>query len=165
MISDTIVDVESENHWAKPSSQQVEWIEYMDRAWLEQQLYDEAFDGKDLKNGSSNSPLNTKDTNSGRDHAGIRQMLTNSDCKRGKSIAVILADVENGAWILNSKPFPVVERQPRGGEMYKLKKVPEGGLETKEKRTFVGTFPAKGLLKRRRDDSPPPSTGSVDGGK
>lgn len=164
-MSDSIADVESKNHWAKPFTLQVDWIDYIDRAWIEQQLYDEAFDGKDSKNGSSKSPSKVKGTKSGRDYAGICNMLTNSDCQRGKSTAVILADVENGAWILNSRPFPVVERQPRAGEMYKLKRVFEGGLETKEKRTFVGTFPAKGLLKRRRDDSPPTSTGSVDGDK
>lgn len=164
MIADTIADVESGNHWAKPISSKAEWLDYIDRIWLEQLLYNEQYD-------SRNSTSVHTETRSTRDYVGLRQMLTRTDGMRGKSTAVILADVENGAWILNSKPFPVVEQQPRAGEMYKLNFVRGGPNDFEHdfnfgrgftgtkgsKRTFFGTFPAKGLLKRRRDDSPPPS--------
>lgn len=157
MIADTIADVEAGNHWAKPSKPETTWVSYIDRAWLEQLLYNESDDSASSIKASHKTASTKQDASSDRDYAGIRRMLTFDGLAHSKTIAVILADVENSAWIINSKSFPVVKRHPRAGEMYGLKRE-SFASNADVKRTFMGTFATKGALKRRREDSPPPPT-------
>lgn len=145
MIADTIADVDSGNHWAKSHKVETNWIQYMDRAWMEQLLYKYSEDTSVTKAGEPDA------------YAGLRQMLTFDGKARKKTIAVILADVKSGAWIINSKPFPVTERLPRAGEMHHLKKENPNVHTEPVERVFLGTFATKGALKRRRNDSPSPS--------
>lgn len=157
MMADTIADVESGNHWAKPTASETIWISSIDRAWLEQLLYNENDDSESSTTTPVKTASSTRDNKSNHDYAGVRQMLTFDGRVRSKTIAVILSDVENGGWIINSKSFPVVERTPRIGEMYKLKR--KTGISVADvERTFMGTFATKGALKRRREDSPSTTT-------
>lgn len=149
MIADTIADVESGNHWADPLGPETNWIEYVDRAWLEQLLYSE--DTSVVKTDEHDTDKES------HDYAGLRQVLTFDGPARSKTIAVILTDVENGAWIINSESFPVVNRLPRAGEMIHLKRM-NCAPNAKPERSFLGTFATKGALKRRREDSSPPET-------
>lgn len=153
MIADTIADVESGNHRSKPDSNDTQWIKYIDRAWLEQILYFHELGKGGL---SSESKEHGK---TGYDYAGMREMFTQKSADRMASLAVVLADVANASWIINSKPFPTVRLQPRTGQMFSVKK-DVYHLATFS-RTFLGTFATTGALKRRRVDSPPPEAGRV----
>lgn len=151
-----MADVESGNHWASGSPLKTMGINCIDRLWLDQQLHDENYDG-----GDSDSIILVEiheEASSSRDYAGTRQMLTFDGRLHSKTMAVILTDVKNGSWILNSKTFPVVRRQPRAGEMFKLKRDLSADATAEDvERTFMGTFATQGALKRRRESSAAPS--------
>ncbi|KAJ4415281.1 putative DNA helicase ino80 [Gnomoniopsis sp. IMI 355080] len=153
MIADTVADVESGNHRSKPGSNDTQWIKYIDRAWLEQILY-----FHDLGEDGSSSESKEHDK-TGYDYAGMREMFTQRGATRTRSVAIVLADVANASWIINSKPFPTVEQQPRTGQMFGLQK--DIYHPTDFSRTFLGTFATIGALKRRRADSPPSEAGRV----
>lgn len=146
MIADTIADVEG-NHRAKPHTNEIRWINHIDRTWLEQILYNELGEVK-----PSSTPK--EDATNVHDHAGIREMLRNSGRTVHRTVAAVLADADNIGWIINCAPFPMVKRQPRAGEVFCLKTdyPSDGG---KYLRTFLGRFVMTGALKRRRMDSPP----------
>lgn len=163
MVADTVADVESGNHWATIDDPQAKWVKYIDRAWLDLQLYhcDELADSVSSRAATPDRWTRVSgiaESSLQRDYEGIRQMLTcDIEChSRDKTIAVILSDVENAAWILSTLPFPAVKREPRASEIYHLKK--KGYYGTGEMQTlFKGTFTIKGSLKRRREESPPPT--------
>lgn len=149
MVAATIADVESGNHWAEAYGLEAAWIHHLDRAWLDLLLY--KAEGDDYSTSASKEKGITN-----CNYAALRRMLTFDGRNRSSTVAVILADGDNAAWILNSTSFPVVKRQPREGEMYSIKRdlyLPGG----KFFRTFVGNFVSKGTSKRRREDSPPPA--------
>lgn len=150
MIADTIVDVGTGHHRAKPNSPEVRWIKSIDRAWLESVLYN-----ADDQSPASTPSSNTDTTNAGNDYAGIRDLLTFEGKVRESTVAVILADVDSASWIINAAPFPTVKRQPRTGEMFHLK---HNYVDKTYDRSYLGTFEAKGALKRRKGTSPPPDT-------
>ena len=146
MIADTIVDVGSGHHRAKPNSPEVRWMKSIDRAWIESVLY----------NADDQSPTSTPDTTTaGNDYAGIRDLLAFEGKVRENTVAVILADVDSASWIINAAPFPTVKRQPRAGEMFHVK---HDFMTKTLNRSFLGTFETKGALKRRKAVSPPPET-------
>ncbi|KAJ4396359.1 putative DNA helicase ino80 [Gnomoniopsis smithogilvyi] len=147
MIADTIADVESGNHRAKPCTDETLWITHIDRAWLDNILYNELEENR--------TPKPSKELGTNRhDYAGIRAMLTKTGRTDHTTVAVILGDVDNAGWIINSAPFPAVRRQPRAGEIFSLKM--SHPFSGSYHRSFLGTFATTGALKRRRVDSPPP---------
>lgn len=147
MIADTITDVESGHHRAKLNTPETDWVDYIDRAWVEKILYYKDDQGSSLKTAEHGK----MDHN----YAEMRGMLTHNGRIRSKTVAVILADLDNASWIINSSSFPAVKRQPRAGEMFSLK-TEHFGTGGKFLRTFEGIFATTGGLKRRRVDSPPP---------
>lgn len=151
MIVDTILDVESGHHWAKPEYEEAEWMEYIDRAWLEQILYSEGVDDDMVV-----AARPEKAATSARDHRALGRLLTVDGRARTNTIAVILADFENSSCMISSAPFPATKRSLRAGEMIHLKK---DTLRTMMfESIFAGTFAVKGALKRRREASPTPTT-------
>ncbi|POS80349.1 hypothetical protein DHEL01_v201272 [Diaporthe helianthi] len=150
MIADTIVDVGTGHHRAKPNTPEVYWMKSIDRAWLENVLYN-----ADDQSPASTPTSNTDTTTAGNDYAAIRDLLTFEGKVRESTVAVILGDVDNASWIINAAPFPTVKRQPRTGEMFHIK---HNYMDKSYNRSFLGTFEAKGALKRRKGTSPPPET-------
>jgi hypothetical protein len=148
MVADTIVDVGTGHHRAKPNSPEVRWMKSIDRAWLESILY-----YADDQSPTSSPSSETDAPNAGKDFAGIRDLLTFEGKVRENTVAIIMADVESASWIINAAPFPTVKRQPRAGEMFHLK---HDFLSKTFNRSFVGTFEAKGAVRRRKAVSPPP---------
>ncbi|KAG8168358.1 hypothetical protein KVR01_001107 [Diaporthe batatas] len=150
MIADTIVDVGTGHHRAKPNSPEARWMKSIDRAWLENVLYN-----ADDQSPASTPSSNTDTTTAGNDYAGIRELFTFEGKVRESTVAVVLADVESASWIINAAPFPTVKRQPRTGEMFHIK---HNHMDKSYNRSFLGSFEVKGALKRRKGTSPPPET-------
>lgn len=149
MIANTIVDAKTGHHWAKPKSPETRWMNYIDRAWLENVLYQ-----ADDQTSAPTPSTSNHATDAGHDYVGIRQLLTFEGKVRQNTVAVILADVGSASWIINAAPFPTVKREPRTGEMFHV----EEDAAKQVSRSFLGTFETKGALKRRRVASPPPQT-------
>ncbi|KAL1875426.1 hypothetical protein Daus18300_003165 [Diaporthe australafricana] len=147
MIADTIADVGSGNHWANPRSPEAQWIKYIDRAWLEANVY-YADDASHEKIRGSVPMTHPDDV----DWEDMRLLLSlNVISAEEDTVAVILADVDSDSWIIDAEPFPAVERNARVGEMFHMM------FENNEwKRSFMGTFETKGTERRRRVGSVPP---------
>lgn len=149
------MDVNSGFHWAKPGTEVMGWAKYIDTKWLEQAIWLQDLDTRFPLKTPRLPPCN---------EIGMRSMLRlQKPVQRpAHNVAVILADVQCASWIMESEPFPVVERAPQVGELYHMYKdhvrismETDAILATRSfEGVILGTFATSASQQRRLGDHP-----------
>lgn len=96
---------------------------YLDRAWLEQRIYELELSGYDNEG-------------MGSARAKTAQLLEDSNGD-AESVPIYLAESDTSAWILRTPPFPWTPRMPRRNEIFQFS---TAGRPYHLKTTYLGTF-------------------------
>lgn len=100
------------------------WIEYIDRVWIEQRVYqlEEEFYAQ-------STPRSTI--------AQGEELFAELQCEYKETGIVILGELDHCLWMLQTQPFPWKARIPKEAEIFKLAKTPTGSAW---ERTYLGTY-------------------------
>ena len=149
-LCDTMSDVETGFHWARPGDGRVGWMRYLDRDWIDRLLYEaepEPRPDGEVEVGAGNAL---------HGNAEVRAVFTRAGRRFGcADKAVVLGDIANIGWIMNAPPFRSSGRPIQPGQIFVMNTDPAARDGNRWKpRELVGTYTTRDARRRRLANSP-----------